>query len=990
MVLFTPKKLGSKKQHQILAQTAYYQAGKIVVQTILPEQPPVALITLNTLGTTCSTSADTYIPIENIFNTQSCSFLESRLVSLYGGKAASLLIEYQQRLNNYVISPTVDLLLTPSLLRTYAKQRRASVADVAKVKRALQAPSPGVSTTNPQPTSDSSSLLGTSNKSYKSASLLAQRGGVSSATCSQLRMPFGVSNGQSETSCCESSALNFVRLKAPIRCKTKKGCALYTSKQGEFPASDALQYLPQLYKSDKSYKYKSKSHTPKGLAKQSYANISNSWQSKEGLVQLRGQKLAKQKTDAKFVLKAGSKALQIKDLSNSLLPLGKAYNTETKLLNNVQSQTLNPSELTLLQNSAAQLRTSLGREWKAKNKARLVKTCFAGAGNNIFQSTLGNIEIQTATRLARIMVNYWNFYSLNKISLYSLFKKYVPAHQLNALHSKASINSINKLVNFHNLPFRSLTHKSDKSKSHTLPLRGKGVRKAKKGLAQQSSATICKNWQSKEGLQKEQHEESVTKEVETEGYAKRKHNVRVWGIKLKVKDKTPQGNIIYRVQNNLYFAIAQSKNSLKICENSGASDSSYNIQRLSIENIGNYSQLNNNNFQLINSLQFSNLQRDRFYPNWFRLYLPDMEATEFLKNVANYYFSLGLQTLTFPSTKSSYHFIPRFAYPEGVIGKLEVSIASPFLTFLNKNTQKEKYKLFIPTIISYTYCPPSILINSTSDKSINSRFAMNHLVSAAQLRTPLGKKRESDCFHESNTLLCKASTFDYYKLYPRFNNYVIINSKSRLNPRYPCTSSEANPLGKTFTNQRASAVTLPLIRAKQKRGKGLVQHAKGSAALPFVRKVVQQSVAVQLPLAKRGVQKAGFNEIGDFTLQSSVADPFRGMALQSPGIMGVDYIKNPNFTKVAKDQLDPLNVPFSLLLENQIFPLNYNGFSIVEKELLYNALVNSSFAKAFYLINQNRQLLDFLVDYLLRFQILRQHQILYLFSTLLLGCNKTA
>ena len=66
---------------------------------------------------------------------------------------------------------------------------------------------------------------------------------------------------------------------------------------------------------------------------------------------------------------------------------------------------------------------------------------------------------------------------------------------------------------------------------------------------------------------------------------------------------------------------------------------------------------------------------------------------------------------------------------------------------------------------------------------------------------------------------------------------------------------------------------------------------------------------------------------------------------------------------------------------------NINGAN-VEKELISRALINNCFTKAFLLINQNRQLLDYFVDYLIRFQILRQHQILYLFSAILLNCKK--
>ena len=75
-----------------LSQIAYYQAGKVVIQTLLPLHPPVALVRMDLSGITAATSADTYIPIDNPSAAHWRSSLESRIVGLYGGKAASLLI----------------------------------------------------------------------------------------------------------------------------------------------------------------------------------------------------------------------------------------------------------------------------------------------------------------------------------------------------------------------------------------------------------------------------------------------------------------------------------------------------------------------------------------------------------------------------------------------------------------------------------------------------------------------------------------------------------------------------------------------------------------------------------------------------------------------------------------------------------------------------------------------------------------------------------
>ena len=88
---FHSKRLQNKLIER-LSQIAYYQAGKTVIQTLLPLHPPVALVRIDLSGITAATSADTYIPIDNASTAHWRSSLEARLIGLYGGKAASLLI----------------------------------------------------------------------------------------------------------------------------------------------------------------------------------------------------------------------------------------------------------------------------------------------------------------------------------------------------------------------------------------------------------------------------------------------------------------------------------------------------------------------------------------------------------------------------------------------------------------------------------------------------------------------------------------------------------------------------------------------------------------------------------------------------------------------------------------------------------------------------------------------------------------------------------
>jgi hypothetical protein len=950
MVVSTHKELifkESKKQHQILAQTAYYQAGKIVIQTILPEQPSVALITLNTLGTTCSTSADTYIPIENISNTQSCSFLESRLVSLYGGKAASLLIEYQQRL----------LLCLP---------RYPSPSNYFTPINAL----PPRSASNATQEADTS-------KMYQEAS--------------EFR---------------------------------------YTSKLVN-TASPSITSNPLLL-------------TPEG-------------------------------SEASEPFNADSEAKLVKG-SDASLPSGVRSRESVLPLTSLAS--LSALKGYRVRRSAASL---VRRFSKSKGKAHLAKTYFAGAGNNIFQSTLGNREIQTATRLARIMVNSWNFYSLNKNSPYSLFKTYTSFSKIQQLNELKSLS-----INFANNSATLLRKPSDATLADTNALLAQRQTFLRSAMNVAScEALLVKDLRSRVALQ------------EGFSYASKE-------LKVKDKNKTPKG---HTVEKNLYFAITQSKNSLKICENKNLS---YNIRRLSVENIGDYSQLNTNNFQLIKGIQFSNLQRDRFYPNWFRLYLPDIEATEFLKNVANFYFSLGLQTFTLPSTKldpfsiflHKHTFKPTFSSYFTSKAKLRGFVTAAVSTaqrYANKSSDASLPSVSDLSPSGYeklacseaTFISPLAKLNSVRRYASKERsFARS---SASLVKTPhpegvyvakrwskegvggsvQSSKNErgvSSATDPANAVLVKEESESKAPYLPAQLNFLDpsyseairkeqrfarssatlrggTQSKKGVRLRYPFnailflashgklikglpsreTEELATDRKSVAEKQRSTCNNLVKVKVKNSSYTKISEVAKRKN-LSRLRKPLYPSHYSEGPgallLSKRltSVALTGYSFATRFNADTNVLLAelrnqrqrgiasllVRGQEQRSSAMLVRDretsnaslihqrlakrYPFNATLVRSCASKEDQkffkLNPSFSLLVENQIFPLNYNDFAIVEKELLYDALVNSCFAKAFYLINQNRQLLDFLVDYLLRFQILRQHQILYLFSTLLIGCNK--
>ena len=61
------------------------------------------------------------------------------------------------------------------------------------------------------------------------------------------------------------------------------------------------------------------------------------------------------------------------------------------------------------------------------------------------------------------------------------------------------------------------------------------------------------------------------------------------------------------------------------------------------------------------------------------------------------------------------------------------------------------------------------------------------------------------------------------------------------------------------------------------------------------------------------------------------------------------------------------------------FDLTWNDLYKLDRDYIYHALILTCFNKAFCLLDENRELLDYLTDYLMRFETLRQHKIKQIF-----------
>ena len=62
------------------------------------------------------------------------------------------------------------------------------------------------------------------------------------------------------------------------------------------------------------------------------------------------------------------------------------------------------------------------------------------------------------------------------------------------------------------------------------------------------------------------------------------------------------------------------------------------------------------------------------------------------------------------------------------------------------------------------------------------------------------------------------------------------------------------------------------------------------------------------------------------------------------------------------------------------FDLTWNDLYKLDRDYIYHTLILTCFNKAFFLLDENRELLDYLADYLMRFETIRQHKIKQIFQ----------
>ena len=884
-----------KKSLQRLTQIAYYQAGKIVVQTLLPLHPPVALITLDLSGITTATSADTYVPIDDHLSVQWCSFLESRLIGLYGGKASSLLLNGQHLANfsQFFASPSFT---SPSV-------KVGDVKEGDQIKR----------------WSDG----------------LVQRKKSNS---------FQSNIGTKE-----------------IQTATRLAAAMVN--KWAFFSSQSLQSINEI------------------TNKVSDDVVSNSlchWQS------------------------------QCKEAINFLLGITASPSfTE----GDVKGERIFAITSPLL--------TSL--------------TKHGGQTNGLFTDNFANA--------CRSSIKSKEFVSTNSEELYNSSLQNSNAHK----------------------PLRSL-------ESYLYFFKEKNSRKKQSSQLFSPSSSLSTFI---EGDMKES-DTLKSKILKKEGDVKGKRFTSPF-IKLARESKN-------------FFNPKLASNNLRVSVEDVAPQRK-NVARTHA-------------FQLINPLQFSIAQRDRFYPGWFRLYLPDIEATEFIKNIANYYFSLGLQTLTRPSLNEftslffeSYDIqsilsttflvspseialidlcenFMEYRHTENFLRPLEFSLSShrPQRTLENKidshqlektvfcevfnnflepvkprGLKSEILKERVELVVSTPFTSPSAnkgdpttswnfrqlekqKIPRTNQQtniffhSISGDQVINNMVSLSSPSVCIedAKNREIHVSPVENFFFCYggnnlsigvgllrsaakrriqlhvknqglAKRIPKKVSYPNVSTALwgfskpwninrLINIGFRQEAVQYNTVNVANEIESTTCLSKKDVLFCRISKKMDRWGlKSKILKEKSwvsASGFPYLTINSENLSSFKLNILNKAVTKIGQKEISSPSVCIGDAKNEKG---------------NENFNQfdlINSNTAKQLDVSLLFSVEKQIFSVNYNDVSIVEKELIYHSLVNNCFSKAFLLIDQNRQLTDYFADYLVRFQILRQHEILYLFSTVLFSYKK--
>ena len=381
--------------------------------------------------------------------------------------------------------------------------------------------------------------------------------------------------------------------------------------------------------------------------------------------------------------------------------------------------------------------------------------------------------------------------------------------------------------------------------------------------------------------------------------------------------------------------------------------------------------------RLIHLLHLSTAQRDRFYPGWFRVYLPDMEASQFMRNTADHFFSeiFGLQNLSNSSLAKS-------GDDTDVDWFASSSHKNHGETSDSPQSKTDFWKKRTPFLRNTDAADAALEKKSTlpvdENQSSSSSTSLDHRGAPSRSARPM----KTSC--TKNQVLGKL--------------VMSVMSTRSLKPVDDEESSQkirqGEGEGAIFDDMSDERGTLFASSLRCDASRCKVDENPLDGIHP---KDVKHQESVKEYPAQEMHRVADFDHDASNELHGKIDESSEYIAKKGYEEMQIEssFLRrdaNRNFISKERCKEDPArglhSMQTPLSLQKQTFAVDHNDFSAMKKELIFHALVSNSFAKAFLLVDKNRQLVDYFADYLMRFQILRQDQILHLFSTLLLNCEK--
>ena len=229
-------------------------------------------------------------------------------------------------------------------------------------------------------------------------------------------------------------------------------------------------------------------------------------------------------------------------------------------------------------------------------------------------------------------------------------------------------------------------------------------------------------------------------------------------------------------------------------------------------------------------------------------------------------------------------------------------------------------------------------------------------------------------YHNTQNLKNLLPKYSYRK-----NSYLLPTFKTLTNPKIPGCVSYAKDKKKTFAD--FSFVSPPmLLKSKIRATTSQASHTSLFPSKGYEAFLLNSSILTRYSTLRKKGHKGvslhkGYYQEKQEPLLLSKTSTFKTVA-------SYKVKEKNNRSKNEKKAFEGRRefIFKNRQIKNKLnFDLTWNDLYKLDRDYIYHALILTTFNKAFCLLDENRELLDYLADYLMRFETLRQHKIKQIF-----------